>query len=401
VDQPSARRVFPAGFLWGTATAAHQVEGFMNNDWTVWEEAGKSKDRSGRACDHWNFERFRQDVALMKSLHLNAYRLSIEWSRIMPGPNEVDLAAIAKYRAMLELLKVEGFTVMATLHHFTNPTWFALGGGWKSASLVPFLRYVEIAGKAFGDLVDFWTTFNEPMGYIYLGWLAGLWPPGKKRQLFASARVAYRMTRAHNAAYRILRRVSPDTPVGLVHALICYEAPTNGLADRALAAAADFIGNQWFLGKTQNDFIGVNYYMHRRFSLASFVPPRIINLVSEKPRLTDFGWEVYPKGIYRVLKSLQRYGVPLYVTENGVADEKDALRADFIREHLEWTHRAIADGVDVRGYFHWSLLDNFEWAEGFSKRFGLFEVDFQTQERRLRPSALVYRDIAAENAIEY
>lgn len=389
---------FPKRFLWGTATAAHQVEGWNDNDWTAWEAAGGSKDRSGRACDHWDFATFRRDVALMKSLGMNAYRFSIEWSRVMPRPDEIDLAALSRYRRMLELLRSEGITSMVTLHHFTNPCWFVAQGGWERASFDPFLRFVRAAAEELGDRVDLWATFNEPIGYAILGWVVGIWPPGRKSDLIGGIRVARRMATAHNAAYRVLKHAS-RAPVGVVHSMIRYEPFSPSLANRLLAWFANYAGNQWFLRKTKNDFIGMNYYMRERLHVASIVPP-LVRRADPEHQTSDFGWEIYPKGIHDLLLSLRRYGVPVYVTENGIADATDARRTEFIREHLRWVHRAIGAGVDVRGYFHWSLIDNFEWAEGFTKKFGLVEVDRETQERRARASAIAYRDIAMANALD-
>lgn len=389
---------FPDGFLWGTATASHQVEGGNDNDWSAWEAAGGSKDRSGRACDHWDFATFRRDVALMRTLGMNSYRMSVEWSRVMPRPGEIDRGALAKYRLMLETLKAEGLTTMVTLHHFTNPCWFVAQGGWERGSPAPFLRFVDATAQALGDRVDLWATFNEPIGYAILGWAVGIWPPGRKRDVIGAIRVCRKLAAAHNAAYRALKRIG-DTPVGVVHSMIRYEPFTESLSDRAIASFANYAGNQWFLRRTTNDFIGMNYYMRERLHVPSVFPPQLKRAVPEHPT-SDFGWEIYPKGICDLLRTLKRYRVPVYVTENGIADATDEKRATFIREHLRWVHRAIEDGVDVRGYFHWSLVDNFEWAEGYSKKFGLIDVDRDTQERRPRPSAFAYRDIARANAVD-
>ncbi len=388
-------RIFPDGFLWGVATAAHQVEGNNDNDWTDWENRGGAKDKSGRACDHWNLERFRRDVALAKSLNQNAYRLSLEWSRIMPREGQIDTAALDRYREMLRHLKDDGFTTMATLHHFTNPRWFAEQGGWESGPLPPFLRYVGEAVNALDDYVDLWGTLNEPTGMAFMGWIQGQWPPGRKRAFLPCLRVLYRLARTHDAMYGLISRRS-DKPVGLVHSMTSFEPPSLRHADRLLASAVEYLMNQWFLRSTRGDYIGVNYYTRRRLRLLRYLPLEISEADPEG-RATDFGWEIWPKGIYDVLLSLKRYRLPVYVTENGLADAGDIQRASYIRDHLRWLRRAVAAGVPVKGYFHWSLLDNFEWAEGYSKRFGLIETDFATQERRLRPSALVYAGIAGTN----
>lgn len=392
------KNAFPAGFLWGAATAAHQVEGGNANDWTVWEDGGGSKDRSGQACNHWDLEQFRSDLALAKSLGINAYRLSIEWSRVMPREGEIDTSALFHYRQMLGILKSEGLTVMATLHHFTNPVWFAQQGGWERASCVQFMRFVRETVRALDDRVDLWATFNEPIGYALLGWVFGWWPPGKKRSIVGFIRVSRKIAKTHNNVYREIKRRSAK-PVGIVHSMICFEPISNWFGDRLLAWAMNYVGNQWFLRKTHNDFIGLNYYMRQRFRFRKLLMPQVEE-VKPEGAVSDFGWEIYPKGIYRLLQSLKRFRVPVYVTENGIADASDAQRAEFIRGHLRWVRKAIDDGVAVKGYFHWSLLDNFEWAEGYTKKFGLIETDFTTQERRIRPSAGAYRDIIADGAID-
>jgi beta-glucosidase len=225
-----------------------------------------------------------------------------------------------------------------------------------------------------------------------------MWPPGRNGSFLGFIRAARRLAKTHNAVYRMIKRVSAK-PVGIVHSMICFESVTEWFGDKFIAWFLNYCGNQWFLRKTKSDFIGLNYYMRKRFRFKRLFLPQVEEVVPEG-EVTDFGWEIYPEGMYKMLRSLKRYRVPVYVTENGIADAGDRMRAGYIRSHLRSIHRAIGDGVPVKGYFHWSLLDNFEWAEGFSKRFGLIEVDFATQERRVRPSALVYRDIAEANAVD-
>ncbi|KPJ85006.1 hypothetical protein AMJ57_04710 [Parcubacteria bacterium SG8_24] len=391
-------RVFPVGFLWGAATSSHQVEGGNWNDWAIWESDGHAKDMSGRACGHWDLERFTRDADLLPRLSLNAYRMSLEWSRLMPRPHTFDAAALQHYRRMLEALKARGLTVMVTLHHFTNPLWFSRSGGWRHGRLEPFLEYVDFAVRHLDDLVDLWATINEPMAVAIMGWLLGQWPPGRRRDVWGAVRVVSRMCRTHNRAYRLIRSLSRK-PAGLVHSMIWYEAASPRRSDRLLARLADLIGNQWVLRRTRGDFIGVNYYMRECWSWDRFFPPRLVRLPPRGP-VSDFGWEISPDGLYHVLRSLRRYRLPVFVTENGIADRDDRLRGAYIRDHLRSLHQALREGVPVRGYFHWSLLDNFEWAEGFTKRFGLVETDFATGRRRIRTSARIYAGIAATNALE-
>lgn len=385
-------RRFPEGFLWGAATAAHQVEGGNYNDWSEWEIDGHTRDMSGRACGHWDTERFIEDIAWLKLLGLNAYRMSIEWSRVMPRPGEIDAGALRKYGRMLRILKDEGFVTMVTLHHFTNPVWFARSGGWESARTSDFIDYVSAAVLVLDDVVDLWCIFNEPMALAIMGWVVGDWPPGVRRSLLRCWRVLRRVVRTHNDAYALMKRIT-GKPVGIAHSMLCYQPASGRLRDRMFTRLLDHFGNQWFLRKTRNDFIGVNYYMRERWRVSRLFPPKLARLDPERD-VSDFGWEIYPEGLRQVLNSLQEYGLPVYVTENGVADAADVRRAGFIRDHIAAMHGAMEDGTDVRGYFHWSLLDNFEWAEGYSKRFGLIGVDFRTGKRTVRPSAGIYKRIA-------
>jgi beta-glucosidase len=381
------RVVFPPNFLWGTATAAHQVEGDTCNDWTEWEKKGGSKHLSGKACNNWNFKQFQEDVERMKVLGLNAYRMGIEWSRVMPKPGVIEQGVLNQYRQMLTILQQAGISTMVTLHHFTNPTWFMKSGDWTKASLEPFYAYVDATTKDLADNVDYWNTFNEPLIMVRMGYRTGQWPPGKKARIISVFHLRKRLAEAHNEVYKIVKR-NTGRPVGLVHNFTSYETAHGWLIERAMAGLQDRIANRWIIEHTKNDFLGVNFYFHQVFN--GFRPLPASGLGK---RVSDFGWEISPQSLTRVLLGLRRYNLPIYITENGVADAKDTLRADFIRDHVQAFRLAMRAGVDVRGYFYWSLLDNFEWAEGYTKRFGLIEVNFETQERRIRPSAYVYRDI--------
>lgn len=390
---------FPDGFLWGAATAAHQVEGGNRNDWSEWEAEERTKDRSGRACDHWRLPQFREDIALARRLHLNAYRLSVEWSRIQTSPIMFEAWALGRYREMVRYCKEQGMYVSVTLHHFTNPLWFRDMGGWEHADIRHFLDYVDMVVFALDEYVDQWVVFNEPMAVAIMGWITGEWPPGKRRSFLGARNVLSRMARTHNRAYRRIRRQSTK-PIGIAHSMLCYEPGTDRWRDRILARIADRYGNQWFLKRIHTDFIGVNYYMRERWRVARMFPPKLARCTPTGP-MSDYGWEIYPKGIHSCLMSLKRYGKPVYITENGIADAADGRRAAFIRDHLSYVHKAIEDGVDVRGYFYWSLLDNFEWSEGFSKRFGLIRTDFTDGTRHIRPSAFLYANVARTNTLVY
>jgi len=387
---------FPEGFLWGTAIAAHQVEGGNRNQWSEWE---KSLDRtnyliamgidpkdyiSGQACDHYN--RFEADFDLARGLNNNAHRFSIEWSRIEPEENRIDVKEIEHYRRVIKALKSRGLEPFVTLWHWTVPVWFADKGGFeKRNNIIYFVRFCERMAKEFGKDVKFWITINEPMIYTSSSYWHGNWPPQKK-SVITFFRVSGNLVQAHRRAYDVMH----DAVDGLKIVI----AKNNVYFEGWLAPIASWFWNQRFLNRIQDyqDFIGFNYYFHR------LIKGFDMNAPADGPK-NDLGWEIYPEGIYHTLKELKHYGKTVYITENGIADAKDERRAAFIVNHLRWVHKAIQEGVDVRGYFHWSLLDNFEWAHGFGPRFGLFEVDYKTQERRPRPSSRIYGQISAANGI--
>lgn len=360
------------GFLYGACTSAHQVEGSsVNNQWWVWEQGRPRKFRSGAACDHWN--RYKEDFALAKNLGHTAHRFSLEWSKIEPTQGKFDQAVIEHYRDVLKELRGLGMKTIVTLHHFTNPLWFERRGGWKDGQSVElFNTYVRYCAQHLGDLVDYWITINEPMVYAVQSYYAGVWPPQEKN-IFSMMRVVRNMARAHRNAYRILHSVTSHVPVGLANSQVYYGSHKK-LNDW-------FFNHRFFsLIKNKQDFIGVNYYF-----ADDAVDPHA-------PR-TDLGWTIYPKGLTEILLALKKYHKPIIITENGIADAKDIHRGDYIRSHLRAIEQAQQQGVDVRGYLHWALIDNFEWAEGFDARFGLIEVDYKTQQRTIRPSAYVYKAI--------
>lgn len=367
-------------FLYGAATSAHQVEGGnVHNDWWAWEKATPGVPRSGKSGDHYH--RFREDFALAKSLRHNAHRLSIEWSRIEPAPGQWNTRELAHYREVLAELKRLDLTSFVTLHHFTNPVWLG-AAGWESAQTpVLFQRYVEKVAAELGDLVGFWITINEPIVYALKGYWQGEWPPGtpasagRVRRALSVMRVVRNMVRAHRLAYAEIHRQLPQAQVGVATHFVAGLSPIQ-----------HWWFNHRFLRKTagSHDFIGVNYYFPRKTKKWS------------GPR-SDMNWPIYPAGLTQILLGLREYTLPVYITENGVADARDALRPDFIRDHLRAVEEAQAQGVDVRGYLYWSLLDNFEWRAGFEARFGLIEVDYGTLERKVRPSAYVYKAIIEQS----
>lgn len=379
---------FPQKFLWGSSTSAYQVEGGNNNDWSKWLDAG-------RACDHYHC--YEQDFDLIKELGQNAHRFSLEWSRIEPEEGKFNHKEISHYREVLLALKKRNIKSVVTLWHFTNPLWFAQKGGWANKKAADyFKRYVKIVTENFGDLIDFWATLNEPTVFIGMGYLRGVWPPGKMNP-FLTWRVFKNLVKAHKIAYKIIHKHYPRARVTLNH-FVSYIEPARRWCpvEVFIAKVINYFGNSFLLNKVKNhlDFIGFDYYLHYRIV---WYPPFVKNI---NKKTNDMDWEIYPKGIYFVLRYLARFKKPVYILENGLADADDSRRGAFIIDHLKWIHRAISEGIDVRGYFHWSLMDNFEWAEGFTPRFGLVEIDYKSLKRKIRPSALVYAKICKENAIK-
>ena len=421
----SGSLTFPSSFLWGTATASHQVEGGnANNDWWNWEQSpGHIRDgtRSGLACDH--YRRFREDFDLLADLHQNAHRLSLEWSRIEPRPGEFDPAAMRHYRDVLEYLRRRNVEPVVTLHHFSNPIWLAERGGWENAEVVDrFGRYVAEVVSAFGDLVRYWVTINEPVIYAGMGYLAGAWPPGR-RSLPLFAAVVRHMLAAHARAARIIHEspIRADAQVGVAHHLRVID-PYRRLmpGDHFVARLGEATFNRAVLssivdgryrfpfgrghipdGRESLDFIGLNYYSRVMATLDFRRVRSFFGSFFAHPQhpMTSAGWEIYPEGLYRALKFLGQYERPILITENGVADERDELRPAYVVSHLAEVHRAITHGVPVEGYFHWSSLDNFEWAEGQSLRFGLIHVDYDTFKRTVKPSGELYAKICHDGGM--
>ncbi|MDO8560721.1 MAG: glycoside hydrolase family 1 protein [bacterium] len=411
---------FPKDFLWGSATSAHQVEGNTKNDWTEWEfrnakrlaiEAAKKtwpeyinnaypnplraeNYISGKACDHYN--RFKEDFDMAKSLGHNAYRFSIEWSRIEPEEGKFDEKEIEHYRQVIRALKERGIEPFVTLWHWTLPLWVRDFGGVESKKfIVHFERYVRYVVLRLGSDVIFWMTLNEPTSVIAAAYTAGKWPP-QKRNIIAALRVFRRLACAHRRAYRAIHEVQANAQVGFGNVLHFFEAYNvwNPL-DWISVFVSKFFTNQyffWLTGKDAHDYIAIQNYFHNRIAF----PWRLKN---NNEKVSDMGWELYPESLYYILKEWEKLKRPIYITENGLADARDNDRAWFIREAFKNISRAIQEGADVRGYFYWSLLDNFEWDKGFWPRFGLVEVNFKTLERKIRPSALEYKKIIENRGV--
>ncbi|MDP1629412.1 MAG: family 1 glycosylhydrolase, partial [bacterium] len=326
---------------------------------------------------------------------------SIEWSRIEPEEGKFDADAIDYYRRLLWACRQRNLEPFVTLWHWTLPLWFAkLGGFEKENNLFYFERFVKRVVENFGSQVNFWITLNEPEIYATIAYFLGFFPPQKKSFL-AAVRVFHNLIKVHREIYKIIHQIFPGASVGIAKNNSYFEAVGGKFINKSFKKAADYFWNDYFLNKIKGrtDFIGLNYYFHNRIDF-DWRHLRTSFSQNKNESVSDMGWEIYPEGIYYVLKDLKKYNKPIYITENGLADTKDEKRAKFIKDHLRWTHKAIQEGVDARGYFHWSLLDNFEWDKGFWPRFGLVEVDWQTLERRKRPSADFYASIAKNNGLD-
>lgn len=407
---------FGKDFLWGASTAAHQVEGNTHNQWAAWEEANAERlaknacerlvlakkylgwdvvwddvklavenpanYRSGSGVEHYT--RYKKDLALLKELHMNALRFSIEWSRIEPEEGKWDAEGIEHYRQYIAELKRLGIEPVATLWHWTMPVWFTDKGGFeKRQNIRYFERFVaKVADELSGELT-YVIPLNEPNVYVFASYLIGQWPP-ERRNVALGLRVYHNLMIAHRRTYRVLKQKYPDMQVGIATALgdIQPAVPQNPLS-RLAATVMAYTQNWWFLDRIrrQLDFIGVNYYM------TSYISWRGSTRYPAGPK-SDAGWYMEPGGIERILTATwRRYHKPLIVTENGVADAGDKYRKWWLQETISAMQRACATGVDLRGYLHWSLLDNFEWSFGWWPKFGLVAVDRATMKRTVRPSA--------------
>jgi beta-glucosidase len=402
---------FPDGFYWGAATASYQVEGGIEN--TDWAEAARDGQvpACGLTCDHYH--RYADDFKLAKDLGHTAHRFSLEWARIEPEEGRFDQAAILHYREVLKSLHTQGLIPFITVWHFTLPQWFAESGGFeRKDSPKIFARYAAFVVAELGDLCEHFSTMNEPNVYGSNGWLRGSWPPFKRfsltdmvsitnsgRQyeakaargiapLFLYFRVMRHLAEAHNAAFCAIKKLSPATDVSVVKHVIVFAANGN-IFNRLKAKVANYFWTYKFMNRVARycDSIGLNYYFYTQFG------------DTRTWRKTDMDWNFAPEHIYDALMMLARYKKPLFVSEGGLADATDSGRAEYIKRQVAGVWQSIEDGADVRGHMYWSLLDNYEWALGFAKRFGLIEVNYETQERKIRPSAYVYKKICEENKV--
>src|SRR3954452_1378295 len=393
VSKMTPDRLSKLPFLWGAATSAHQVEGGDEaSDWHAWEQlpGGVCAEPAGLACDHLN--RYPDDIALLADLGLNCYRFSVEWSRIEPEAGRFERQWLDHYRRMCSTCRDHGLLPVVTLHHFTNPAWIAAAGAWESPATAGYFgRFAAEVLDALGDLVAVLLTINEPNIPALLGYEEGLFPPGK-RDRAARLRATETFVNAHRLAVAAARELFPDLPVGLALAMADWQALPGGEEER----------DEWrtlredvFLDATDgDDFVGVNTYTRHRIGPGGWVGNE------EGVELTSMGYEFWPEALGATLERAWSYtgGTPLIATESGIGTGDDARRIEYIDRAVASVQAAMESGVDVRGFLYWSALDNFEWHLGYGPRFGLIEVDRETQERRLKPSAAHFGALASRGA---
>jgi beta-glucosidase len=412
-----ATMTFPRDFLWGTATSAYQVEGNnTNSDWYTWETGGeriKGGLGCGTACDWWvNAER---DLDIAAEMGTNAHRLSLEWSRIEPEPSVFNPEAIARYRAILQGCHDRGLEPMVTLHHFSNPLWLVEKGDFNNDIVIEyFRRYAAKVAAELGDLIPKWVPINEPFTYAVMRYMNREFPNPGRYGGGALFEALYNMLRCHAVAYEAVKAAHPAALVGTANNMQVFAArPGGNRLDGWWARKVSRLYNDSFQDALQTgrmrgivggkkikglvgtyDFVGINYYT--RFYLR-FPPPKGFVEREWGPEAIvsdgDYG-EVYAHGLYEIIEHVhKRYNAPIYVTENGAPDAADRIRPGFLLDHLRQVWHALSFCYPVMGYYHWSLVDNFEWDRGWTQRFGLIEVDPVTQERTWRPSGRLYQEI--------
>ncbi len=438
-DQIDTKQVaFPHSFIWGTATAEYQISGAQRcspSNWSRWESEARLEP-SADACDGWN--RAIADIELLKQLGVTSYRFSVDWTCIEPEEGKFDVQALNHYVALCRALRAAKITPMITLHHFVHPLWFEqLGGFEKQENIRYFVRFCEHVFRALGKTVPFWCTINEPGVLIFQGHIRHCYPAGVPGgNGFRRAAVTLKhLLQAHVEVYQALKKLpgGKRAQIGFAHSYLAFEhfhgwwSPGKSLLERTISGILSSFLNDSILDffRTGNyrlyvpglvderyadphalralDFIGLNYYAHVFLRFYHRLQDTVHPGFRPGDHRTDMPYGFYPEGLWRAIAHVAQLKVPIYITENGIADAKDDRRALWIERYLYAVNKAIADGFDVRGYYYWSLMDNFEWDMGYSQKFGLYEVDMVTKERKLRQGAQAYIDAIAtwKRAIHY
>jgi beta-glucosidase len=384
---------FPGSFVWGTATAAHQVEGGnWNNDWWEWEHAPGTAcvEASGDACDH--YWRYPQDLDLLTELGFGSYRFSVEWSRVEPEEGEWSRAQLDHYARMLDACHDRGLLPVVTFHHFTTPRWVAADGGWTNpVTAERFARFCERTVAHLGDRIGMACTINEPNVVSLIGWVVGAFPPGRTHDLDGYARANDVLVAAHHRAVQALKAGPGEFPVGLTVAMGDWGAEPG--YENTIDEYRKVHEDQFLEAARDGDFVGVQSYARTRVGKSGVVGPE------SGVEVLPMGYEYWPEATEAAIRHATLAEVPIYVTENGIGTDDDEQRIRYLRDSLAGVARTIEDGIDVRGFFHWSLLDNFEWAFGYQMRFGLVAVDRDTQQRTLKPSARWLSEVVRTNRL--
>ena len=410
-DRQANSQYFTKDFLWGAATAAHQVEGGLQNDWTVWEaehaktlaaqapykykhldnwpeieaQATEADNyRSADGVDHYN--RYEQDFALLEQLHLNAFRFGIEWARIEPQEGVWDIQAVTHYKQYLKALTERGITPVVTLFHFTLPVWFAQKGGFtKRSNIRYFLRFAQKVLEEYSPYISYLITVNEPTVYVGESYINGVWPPNQHSK-WQAYRVVRNLIRAHKQIYNLAHTNNSRLRVSMAHHLSDYYPGDDAWLTQRSTQIANYFGNHYIIKRVakHSDFLGINYYQsHRIFGYRVHNPDTV--------QVNDLGWDMQPGRLAPALEGLaERYLLPIMITENGLADAADNYRQWWLAETIKAMNLSLQNGVPLVGYLHWSLLDNFEWDKGYWPKFGLVAVDRQTMQRHIRPSGRWY-----------
>ncbi|MCL5421947.1 MAG: family 1 glycosylhydrolase [Nitrospirae bacterium] len=407
---PFSSEALSGKFLWGVATSAFQLEGSPYADWTSWDEI---LNENPDVTNHYTL--YKEDLNLLKELGVNAYRFSLEWSRIQPKENSWDDLSIAHYQEIINILLENNIEPMVTIHHFTHPLWFVKKYPWhEDASMGKFLSYTERLVSAIKG-VKYWITFNEPYVLLLGGYLEGCMPPGI-RDAGLAIKALKNILACHGMAYDIIHSKIPDAMVSVAHNMAAL-APWRrwNPLDRLLSKIAKYFYNHSLLDvfmtgnlnikfpftkeiniavpiKDKLDFFGVNYYtrVHMRFNPFKKMGAELRHRDIDGYGLTDMGWEIHPHGLEKVLRYASKLNVPLIITENGIATHDNEKKIKFMKRHIDVLERCIKDGIDVRGYFYWSLIDNYEWLQGLDARFGLYRIDFDTLRRSPTNAAAYY-----------
>lgn len=434
--------LLPENLLLGTATAATQIEGGdRNSNWYAWSEKGRIADNEScfTAADHWN--RIEEDIDLMAELNQDTYRMSLEWSRIEPEKDDWSREGIDHYRRELTLLREKGIRPLLTLHHFSMPEWLQAEGGWVNPDAVErFLLFTRRVIHSLGDLAKEYCTINEPNILLNFSYMDGTFPPGKRDDIGSFLKAAANLIIAHQEAYKLIHRLRRElghpgrTRVGFALHMAYFEALNRNPLLHLSRAFHDYMFHTIFLkgmiaGKMPfpcrapklkrdtslpetsplgrgyyADFHGINYYSRHQI-VPSSNPTTLFGRIRYTPGLppesyNDMGWEIYPEGLFKVVAAAYAaYPLPVYITENGIPDREDSRRSRFIYDHLREVCRLHTAGIPVQRYYYWSLIDNFEWAEGYAPRFGLVHVDYATQERTIRKSGRFYAEICKERKL--